>query len=116
VAQALGVLGDPKAERTLVKLLGHDSVEVKRAAATALASVGTVGAVEPLLACSEGMFIDGELKRAANQAISSIRSRLGHVEAGRLSLVEQRAGALSLTEDHERADASDDDASRRSRG
>jgi hypothetical protein len=28
--------------------------------------------------------------------VASIRSRLGHVEAGRLSLAEHQAGALSL--------------------
>jgi hypothetical protein len=116
VALALGELGDPTAERTLVKLLAHDSVAVKCAAAKALDRVGMVTAVEPLLAASEGLFTDGELKRAASRAVASIRSRLGNVDAGRLSLVEQEAGALSLTEDRERADASDDDSSHRSRG
>ena len=119
VAHALGVLGDPEAEPTLVKLLGHGSIEVQRAAATALAVVGTVVAVEPLLACGEGVFTDGELRRAASAAVASIRSRLGNVEAGRLSLAEheKRDGALTLAEDAE-ADASapDDDWSHQSRG
>ncbi len=60
------------------------------------------------------MFTDGELKRATRNAVASIRSRLGNVEAGCLSLVEdeERAGALSLTEDPERADASNYASSR----
>jgi HEAT repeat protein len=99
VAWALGELGDPAAEPALAKLLARDSVEVRRAAATALGLVGTVTAIAPLLASGEGTFTDGELKRAASRAVASIRSRLGNVDAGRLSLVEQQAGALSLAED-----------------
>ncbi len=100
VAEALGKLGDPQAGPTLLRLLGHDSIEVRRAAVTALGLAGTIAAVEPLLGVSEGMLADGELQQAAREAVARIQSRLGNAEAGRLSLSEheQRSGALSLTD------------------
>ncbi len=97
VARALGQLVHRESEPVVVKLLEHEGNEVRVAAAQALGTLGTVAAVEPLLAQTSGVLKDATLKRAAQQAISSIQSRLGPVEMGRLSLLEPGplAGALS---------------------
>jgi HEAT repeat protein len=101
VATALAQLGDPRAEPALVRWLGRNNEAVCIAAARALGTIGTVAAVEPLLPHTKGLLTDADLKRAAREAIEKIQSRLGDVEAGRLSLSEvaQRDGALSLSEE-----------------
>jgi PBS lyase HEAT-like repeat len=80
-------------------LLADPSADVQRASAEALGSVGSVAAVEPLLRASEGL-ARGPLRHAARGAIARIQSRLGHVEAGCLSLVDDHdlAGALAIAD------------------
>jgi HEAT repeat protein len=101
VARALGKLAQRESEPVVMKLIEHEANEVRVAAAQALAAFGTVAAVEPLLAQTSGVLKDATLKRAALQAISSIQSRLGPVEMGRLSLLEPAPleGALSIAEE-----------------
>jgi HEAT repeat protein len=86
VARCLGQLGAADTEAMLVSLLEHRADEVRVASAEALGKFGTVVAVEPLLAHTSGVLKDATLKRAAQEAIASIQSRLGPVEMGRLSL------------------------------
>jgi len=70
-----------------------------RAAAAVIESLGRIGsirAVEPLAALAER----GSLQSEARDAMRRIQARLGDVEAGRVSLVEDRGpeGALSLAD------------------
>ena len=71
------------------------------AAVEALAKLGTVRAVEPLFELAKKM----RFGPSARTAIDSIQSRLGDVEAGRLSLAPtiDPDGALSLAGDPEKA-------------
>jgi hypothetical protein len=98
-ARTLGSLESPAIERCLLQLLADAEVEVQTAAAEALGTVGSVGAVEPLLPLTKGLG-RGQLRQAARSAIASIQSRLGDVEAGRLSLAEDHelAGAVALAD------------------
>jgi hypothetical protein len=98
-ASALGGLGLPAAEPLLISLLSDSSAEVQRASADALGVLGSVAAVEPLLPLAEG-FGRSALRQAARGAIGRIQSRLGNVEAGRVSLAEDQglAGAVDLAE------------------
>jgi hypothetical protein len=95
--RTLGSLESPPIERCLLQLLAGEETEVQIAAAQALGTVGSVSAVEPLLPLTKG-FGRGPLRDAARGAIASIQSRLGDVQAGRLSLVEHDAlaGAVAL--------------------
>ncbi len=101
IADALASLSAPQAEGKLVELLEHSETDVRVAAARALATCGTVAAVEPLMKHTKGFFTDGDLKRAAADAIAAIQSQLRDVDAGRLSVVEptDHTGSLSLSED-----------------
>jgi HEAT repeat protein len=101
IAAVVAQLDDPRCEAALVRWLAHEAEAVRIAAARALGEVGTVAAVEPLLPHTKGLLTDADLKRAAREAIDKIQGRLGDVEAGRLSLseVQQRDGALSLSDD-----------------
>jgi HEAT repeat-containing taxis protein len=120
-ATALGALGDPRAETSLLGFLGRDAAEVRLAAARALGGLGTVRSVAPLLALLESRGLDAAARHAIRGAIASIQSRLvgagaGQLtvastesESGRLSLSGSEAGALSLADD-------DDKESNRSRG
>ncbi|MCK6547110.1 hypothetical protein L6R52_14770 [Myxococcota bacterium] len=84
-------------EPILIGLLGHDPA-IASVAIDALAKVGSVRAVEPLLAFTRRILVDGTLKRAARDAIEQIQLRLDDVEGGRLSLAHDSdvVGALSL--------------------
>jgi hypothetical protein len=97
-ARTLVSLGDSASEPALIALLAHESAEVRMEAADGLARTGTVLAVEPLLQLTKGAPASTALKEAARAAIHAIQSRLGEVEAGRLSLAAQdeHDGALSL--------------------
>jgi hypothetical protein len=97
LAIALGKIGDSTAEPTLLDLLDQEDDELQTAAVEALGHAGTTAAVEPLLELT-GSFLNSDLKRAAREAIARIQSRLGDVEAGRLTLAEltEQAGALSF--------------------
>ena len=91
VAEALGALGDERCEPVLLRLLERESEGVQRAAAEALARVGTIRAVEPLLNVKGA-------KAAARDAARAIQSRLGPVESGGLSVApaEGVEGAVSV--------------------
>jgi hypothetical protein len=98
-ARALGELSRPDTEPTLIALLGDPSSDVQRASADALGRFASVAAVEPLLPLSENL-MRPQLRQAARGAIGRIQSRLGAVEAGRVSLAEphELAGALDLAD------------------
>jgi HEAT repeat protein len=93
----LGQLGDPRAEPVLIGLLDHLSDEVRVAAIRALGCVGTVRAVEPLLALTRGL-LHGEVRAAARAAVVLVQARLGETEAGLVSLaqVSEHEGAVSV--------------------
>lgn len=99
--RALESIGDPAAEGALLRVLLNAPNRVKSATIEALATLGTIRAVEPL----HGLAERGRFKRAARGAIESIQSRLGDVESGRLSLAPtiDPDGALSLAADPEKA-------------
>ena len=96
IAKTLSALASADAEPTLLKMLEHDADEVQAAAARALGEVGTISAVEPLLQVKGKLLSD--VKTTARQAARTIQGRLGDVESGRLSVVEEKdpRGALSL--------------------
>jgi HEAT repeats len=98
-ASALAALAPDGAEAVLIRLLADPSADVQRASAEALGTLGSVAAVEPLLRSSEGL-ARGPLRHVVRGAIARIQSRLGHVEAGCLSLVHDHelAGALDIAE------------------
>jgi HEAT repeat protein len=98
IATALREVADsPSLEPALLSLLSKDDVATRVAAAHALRRVGTAAAVEPLLAYTEGLTVDADLKLAAREAIAGIQSRLGPVDAGRLALADATdSGSLSL--------------------
>ncbi|MEY4546906.1 MAG: hypothetical protein RL685_3101 [Pseudomonadota bacterium] len=98
-AQALGVLAQPQTEPALLRLLADDSAEVQQASAEALGALGSVAAVHPLLPLADSL-LRPQLRQAARGAIGRIQSRLGTVEAGRVSLAEphELAGAVDLAD------------------
>lgn len=95
LAEALGRLGGPRAEEALMRLLAHESTPVRCQAARALGEMGTVRAVEPLLPLTRGL-LGGELQQAARDAVRRIQARLDDAEAGRLAIVDDQHGAVSL--------------------
>jgi HEAT repeat protein len=98
LASALAKIGDSAAEPALLTLLEREEEGQKIAVVSALGHVGTAAAVEPLMDLT-GRVLSSELGRAAEEAIARIQSRLGDVEAGRLTLAEltEHEGALSLS-------------------
>lgn len=104
IAEALGILADPSTEPALIRLLGDASTPVQCAAARSLGSIGSVLAVEPLMPHTEGLG-NAERRQAARAAIGQIQSRLGNVEAGRLSLAAEHplSGAVSLADTNSEA-------------
>lgn len=97
-ADALGALGDVRAEIHLVDALRRDAPELRIAVARALGAVGSVKAVQPLLELLEAKRLDGESRQALREAVSAIQSRLAGAEAGQVSLATPaaEAGRLSL--------------------
>ncbi|MCB9549709.1 MAG: HEAT repeat domain-containing protein [Myxococcales bacterium] len=92
-ADALGGLGDPASEGVLVRQLEHLAPAVREHAATALGEVGTLAAVQPLLAAAA----QGGLKAPARAAIQRIQGRHARAGAGALAVVrEAQAGQLAL--------------------
>jgi hypothetical protein len=97
-AWALGGLA-PFHEDVLIRLLGDSSSDVQCASAESLGRAGSINAVEPLTAVADRL-TRPQLRRAARAAIGQIQSRLGDVEAGRLSLArDDRQGQLALVDD-----------------
>ncbi|MBI3273012.1 MAG: HEAT repeat domain-containing protein [Planctomycetes bacterium] len=100
IAEELGETGDPRAEETSIRLLGHEDAQVRLRAAATLGRVGGLRAVEPLRGCAgaSGRLLDGELRRAIDAAVKAIHARLG-VEGGvgSLSLADPGPGAGTLS-------------------
>ncbi|MEY4546909.1 MAG: hypothetical protein RL685_3104 [Pseudomonadota bacterium] len=96
----LGKWALPEAEPVLLTLLADSSPYVQLASAQALGTFASVAAVEHLLPLAQAL-LDSQLRQAARGAIGSIQSRLGDVEAGRVSLADahQLEGALALADD-----------------
>jgi HEAT repeat protein len=96
--EALWQLADPAGEPALIELLQHADLRVRISAARALGAVGTIAAVQPLLASSAGLLGSVELKDAARYAVKMVQGRLRGVEAGGLAVVDGEAdrGALSV--------------------
>jgi hypothetical protein len=102
-ALALAAVGDSLSQPVLLRLLGAGETAVKIAAANALARVGTIEAVAPLVEQARPVLMNGDLKEALREAVRRIQGRLGDAEEGRLSLATQpeAAGGLSLAEPEE---------------
>ncbi len=97
VAAHLAAIPDERCERALIALLEHDMIEVRRAAARGLEQVGSVNAVEPLMASTRGVLTDIELKAIARRTIARIQGRLIGADTGHLSLAERDAqGSVSF--------------------
>lgn len=98
-ARVLGKWALPGAERQLTPLLSDTSPRVQLAAAQALGSFASAAAVEHLLPLAQAL-LDSQLRQAARAAVGRIQSRLGNVEAGRVSLAEPAslAGSVALAE------------------
>ena len=105
-ARALGRLGDSAAEPGLLIALGRDSAAVRVAAAGALGQVGSPQAVVSLRNAAASHLLDGELRRAARQAIAEIQGRVSGASPGQLSLSGDQAGQLSLAEEDRRGQVS----------
>jgi len=96
-AMAVVKHGDAGAESRLLAHAASPNASVRVAVADALGAVGTVRSVETLLPLTQGLLADGDAKAAARAAIAAIQARLGEVEAGRLSVVEDGlSGAVSV--------------------
>lgn len=98
-ARVLGRMGARQAEPLLIQLLADAASDVQQASAEALGVFGSVAAVEPLLPLAESL-VRPRLRQAARGAIGRIQSRLGDVEAGRLSLSDRHdlAGAVDVVD------------------
>jgi HEAT repeat protein len=85
-------------ERWLIALFERRDGPVKAAVVDALARVGTIDSVAPLLRGTRGMLADRRLKTAARRAVKLIQGRALGKEAGSLSLVDGAAseGGLSF--------------------
>jgi hypothetical protein len=95
-ARALGWTGQTAAEGPLIAAL--DREDARAAAARALAYVGTVEAVMPLMEAEARYPRDKELRLAARQTVTDIQTRLSGASRGQLSLAEGAAGHVSLAE------------------
>ena len=100
--RALGCVGAPDVEATLVRLLEHKNTDVQLVTMQALAQLGSIAAVEPLMAMSSGLTRPTLVKQVARGAIVKIQSRSAHAGAGHLSLAENNTmGRLGLIEPDE---------------
>lgn len=93
----LGTLRSAEAEEAALRALDlpPPSGPVAQAAVRVLAQVGTVRAVAPLLEHADRRGVTGELDTAARDAVLRIQSRLGPVDAGRVSML--GGGEVSVT-------------------
>lgn len=97
IAGALGALGDTVGEPALLALLRAGALPVRLAAASALATCGTIAAVEALRDGTHGLFVDRDLTVAADASIAAIQARAEGAAAGQVSLAEPGAeGHLSV--------------------
>ena len=95
LAEKLGHHRDPRVEPLLAGLLERTDAAVRGAALGSLGTCGTLASVPAILPLSKGLLVPADVQRAARLALAEIRSRLGPVEAGRLSFIEGE-GLLSL--------------------
>jgi len=98
-AQALGATGSSAAEPSLILALQRELADLRVAAANALGRVGSAAAVLPLKEAAERSWLDFEIRRATQQAIAEIHSRLSGASPGQLSLAGAEMGQLSLAQD-----------------
>ena len=98
-AWALGAIGSPAAEPSLIQALRRDLADLRVFAAKTLGRVGSAAAVLPLKEAAERSGLDLELRRATRQAIAEIQSRLHGASPGQLSLAGVEAGQLSIATD-----------------
>jgi hypothetical protein len=91
-------LSEAKALALLESALSRRRHPVVPAALEALGLVGSVAAVPPLRAVIESHPLDFAMKRAADEAIARIQSRLEGAEAGQLAVAEGDAGQLTLAD------------------
>jgi hypothetical protein len=97
-------------EPILIELLNYGDLEVRCAAAEALASFGTPRAIAPLHAITRWFFTEAHLKSLAGAALLEIQGRTRNVERGQLAVVEDEQGRGSLSlEDREGALSVPDD-------
>ena len=115
-AHALGRIGDAAAEPALLAALAHDSGAVRVAAAESLGQLGTPAAVVPLRDAASSHLLDGELRRAARQAVARIQSRVSGASPGQLSIAGDQSGQLSLAEEDRRGQVSMAQAARAAQG
>jgi hypothetical protein len=94
--QVLGAIGTAEAERQLLGALGHESLELRVAAAEALGRAGSVAAVLSLREAAAKPPRDRQLDRAARQAIAEIQARLTGASQGQVSLTSADTGQVSL--------------------
>jgi hypothetical protein len=85
-AAALASLGDVTAEPALLRAMETDARELRLAAVAALRTVGSAGAVEPLLSFLASRRLDAETRQEIRDAVGAIQSRLAGAAAGQLSL------------------------------
>ena len=105
-ARALGQSADASAEEPLVAAMGHEAGVVRVAAAEALGRIGTPLAVVPLREAASAHLLDGDLRRAARQAVAEIQSRVSGATPGQLSLADDQSGRLSLAGEDRRGQVS----------
>jgi hypothetical protein len=98
LADRVAAVTDGAREPVLLELVAAEAPSLQVAAVRALAGIGTRDAVEALQACARrtNSAGEGELPRAAQEAIAAIQARLGDV-AGRLSVAVSDDGIGGLT-------------------
>ena len=92
----VGALERRGAETSLVGLLDAEGAS-REAAVAALGRMGSARAVEGLLPLTQGLLRSREIQEHARAAIERIQARLGPVDRGGLSVVDDRAEAGRLT-------------------
>lgn len=75
IVDIIGEIGDSSAQQTLLSLLQHDFVMVRRRAATALGRIGTQSAIPALQQCMSTASSNKRFKDLCKRAIDKIRQR-----------------------------------------
>jgi hypothetical protein len=96
-AAALGASGTSAAETPLLAALRRGNVELRTAAAEALALVGGIEAIAALKEAAD-RFSDPRFRSAARQAVAKIQARAGGVAPGQLSVAATETGQVSIAE------------------
>ncbi len=82
LVETIGEMGDYTAEPTLMGLLHHADLVVRRGAAVALGRIGGPSAVDPLLEQIDAANADPRLRALCRAAVREIRARYGMPEGG----------------------------------